>query len=143
LRIVGRTGLARDVWTVHRQRTSTGTALDHILQHAVEDIGRATVDDTRCHGRRRWRAAGVQRIWDRIGRQCGCFRRSEGRGIADRRFADCFRVRITGRNGWRVGDEQRLAFAVLDLVYQVWADLVTAVGEGAPAADDFHRRQRR
>jgi len=45
------------------------------------------------------------------------------------------------RHAGGVGDEQGLAAAALDAIDQVWIDLVAAVGKGAPARGDFHRRQ--
>ncbi len=138
LRFVGGTGFACDIRTVHRQSAATGAAFDHVLQHAVEDVDRATVNNPFRHDRC-WRCArGIQRVWHHVGRQWRCFWRSVRRCATDGRFADRFRVRVVGRHCRRIGDEQGFALAVFDFLDEVRADLVTAVGKRTPAADDFH-----
>ncbi len=57
------------------------------------------------------------------------------------RGGDAAGGRIAGGGAWRVGAEQQLAVAAFDLVDDVRGDLVAAVGKGAPAGGDFHRRQ--
>src|SRR5471032_1913280 len=141
LGVVGGTGLAGDVRTVHGKGATPRPFLDHIFQHAVEDVGCATVNDAlgnrwhlwlaRC--RSRWggcrcgRVRGGQR---RAVRHCKC------RGVGNRH-----RACVVGRYARRVGFEQGGAITVLDLLDQVRRDFVATVGEGAPARDDFHRRQ--
>lgn len=124
LRLVGGAGLARDVGAAHGQRAASGTPLDDVLQHAVEDVGGAWVDDALRDGRGlRLGSRGIDR-----GQQ----------GVRRRTALGCgFGLFFALGNPGRIGDEQRLAIPALDTLDQVGLDLVATIGEDAPATRDF------
>ncbi len=134
LGLVGGTGLACQVGAVQSQRPAAGAALDHVLQHAGENIGGTPVDDALGN---RW--------WLRCRRGLAGGRRclAGHAGGADRLLGGGQAGLVFSTLGYasRVGGEQRFATAALDTVDQVGGNLVATVGKGAPACSDFHRRQ--
>ncbi|MNJ56452.1 hypothetical protein D3C77_519990 [compost metagenome] len=125
LGVIGGAGLAGQVVAFQRQRTATGAADDHVLQHAVENVGGARIDDL--FGRR---SAGLRR----------------GRHRQGRHTAFAFRYGVLrGRGAGRpsgIGGEQDFAVTAFNTLDHVGLDLVAAIGENAPAAGNFQRGER-
>ncbi len=140
LGFVGGAGLACDICAAQGQGAAAGALLDHIFQDAVEDVGGTAIHNTFGHSRCLRFARGA-----RVG---GCRSRAgcwlDGDPAVARRsqaIGGNYAIDHITRHPWRVGSEQGVAIAAFDLVDQVRRDLVAAVGKGAPAGGDFHRRE--